>query len=72
MKKISLKAIILIFSVSFVYGAVNAPQSTSREVDGSRFAFQIPELLQRSYDLPGQKAEWVLGTSVFRGTRDAL
>lgn len=64
MKKISLKALILIFSVSFVYGAVNTPQSTSREVDGSRFAFQIPELLQRSYDLPGQKAEWVLGTSI--------
>ncbi len=63
-KLLSLKALPFILSFSFAFGAVNSPQPTSREVDGSRFAFQIPEILQRSYDLPGQKAEWVLGTSI--------
>lgn len=63
-KHLTLNAFVLILGISFAFGAVNAPQPTSREVDGSRLAFQNPGVLYRSYDLPGQKAEWVLGTSI--------
>lgn len=57
-------AFILLWAITFAPGAVDSPQPTSREVDGSRLVSSIPEVLQRTYDLQGQKAEWVLGTSI--------
>jgi len=35
-----------------------------RENDAGRWAIQHRELMQRTYDVSGQKSEWVLGTSI--------
>ena len=42
----------------------SAPYPSLRETDAARFAFFIPGILQRTYDVSGQKSEWVLGTSI--------
>ena len=35
-----------------------------RETDAGRWVLPHRELMQRTYDVSGQKSEWVLGTSI--------
>lgn len=50
--------------LSQAFADVSHPQPTTDEVSASRFAESIPGLWERTYDLDGQKAEWLLGTSI--------
>ncbi len=40
------------------------PDPAARETDAGRWVLPIRELMQRTYDMSGQKSEWVLGTSI--------
>lgn len=40
------------------------PDPAVRETDAGRWVIPITEVMQRTYDLSGQKSEWVLGTSI--------
>ncbi|MCF0224060.1 MAG: hypothetical protein HUK20_07310 [Fibrobacter sp.] len=40
------------------------PDAASRETDAGRWVMPLRELMQRTYDMSGQKSEWVLGTSI--------
>lgn len=42
----------------------DSPKITPRETDAGRYAFFVPGLLQRTYDVSGQKFDWLLGTSI--------
>lgn len=57
-----------IFGAVFAFAGArfenDAPKVTPRETDAARYAFFIPGLMQRTYDVSGQKSEWLLGTSM--------
>lgn len=40
------------------------PDPAPRETDAGRWVLPLREVMQRTYDLSGQKSEWVLGTSI--------
>lgn len=40
------------------------PDPAPRETDAGRWVIPLRELMQRTYDMSGQKSEWVLGTSI--------
>lgn len=42
----------------------SGPDAAVRENDAGRFGIPIREMMERTYDVSGQKAEWVLGTSI--------
>ncbi len=53
------------FITAFVSAAVvDSPRPSLNETDAGRFVFAIPGLLQRTYDVSGQKSEWLWGTSI--------
>ena len=47
-----------------VFETVNGPDPAPRETDAGRWVIPLREVMQRSYDVSGQKSEWVLGTSI--------
>ena len=47
-----------------VFETPNAPDPAPRETDAGRWIIPLREIMQRTYDLSGQKSEWVLGTSI--------
>lgn len=47
-----------------VWEAPSAIDPAVRETDPGRFALPHRELMQRTYDVSGQKSEWILGTSI--------
>ena len=47
-----------------VFETVNGPDPAPRETDAGRWVIPLREVMQRTYDLSGQKSEWVLGTSI--------
>lgn len=59
----SLAFFLFFFWSGFIFAA-KSPEATSREIAVSRYSVNVPGLLDRSYDLPGQKSEWLLGTSI--------
>ena len=40
------------------------PDPAVRETDAGRWAIPLREVMQRTFDVSGQKSEWVLGTSI--------
>ena len=40
------------------------PDPAVRETDAGRWVIPLREVMQRTYDVSGQKSEWVLGTSI--------
>lgn len=42
----------------------SGPDPAVRETDAGRWSMPLMEVTQRTYDLSGQKSEWVLGTSI--------
>ena len=64
--KYSSTVLYILFSVLFTqaFAEVSTPAPVVSEVDASRWVTEIPEIGQRTYDLAGQKSEWVLGTSL--------
>lgn len=59
-----------VFAFGGTFGSVkqdwqnDSPKFFSYETDAARYAFYIPGLLQRTYDVSGQKSEILLGTSI--------
>lgn len=47
-----------------MWDAPTGPDAAVRENDAGRWAIPIREVMERTYDVSGQKAEWVLGTSI--------
>ncbi|ADL26682.1 hypothetical protein FSU_0245 [Fibrobacter succinogenes subsp. succinogenes S85] len=47
-----------------VFETPNAPDPAPRETDAGRWVIPLREVMQRTYDVAGQKSEWVLGTSI--------
>ena len=47
-----------------VFETVNSPDPAPRETDAGRWVIPLREVMQRTYDVSGQKSEWVLGTSI--------
>ena len=47
-----------------VFETVNGPDPFPRETDAGRWVIPLREVMQRTYDVSGQKSEWVLGTSI--------
>lgn len=47
-----------------VYLSPLAIDPAPRETDAGRWVLPLREIMQRTYDLSGQKSEWVLGTSI--------
>ena len=47
-----------------IFETVNAPDPAPRETDAGRWVIPLREIMQRTYDVSGQKSEWVLGTSI--------
>ena len=47
-----------------VFETVNGPDPAPRETDAGRWVIPLREVMQRTYDVSGQKSEWVLGTSI--------
>ena len=47
-----------------VWDAPDSPDPQVRENDAGRWVLPLRELMERTYDVSGQKAEWVLGTSI--------
>jgi hypothetical protein len=47
-----------------IFETVNAPDPAPRETDAGRWIIPLREVMQRTYDVSGQKSEWVLGTSI--------
>ncbi|WP_295072800.1 hypothetical protein [uncultured Fibrobacter sp.] len=47
-----------------IFETVNAPDPAPRETDAGRWVIPLREVMQRTYDVSGQKSEWVLGTSI--------
>ena len=47
-----------------VFETPNAPDPAPRETDAGRWVIPLREVMQRTYDVSGQKSEWVLGTSI--------
>ena len=47
-----------------VFETPNSPDPAPRETDAGRWVIPLREVMQRTYDLSGQKSEWVLGTSI--------
>lgn len=43
---------------------VSKPAASEGETDAGRYAYYNVGILQRTYDVAGQKSEWVLGTSI--------
>ncbi|WP_407442399.1 hypothetical protein [Fibrobacter sp.] len=47
-----------------IWSAPTGPDPAVRENDAGRWVLPIREMMQRTYDVSGQKSEWVLGTSI--------
>ena len=47
-----------------VFETPNSPDPAPRETDAGRWIIPLREVMQRTYDVSGQKSEWVLGTSI--------
>ncbi|MDY6330832.1 MAG: hypothetical protein SPL52_04940 [Fibrobacter sp.] len=47
-----------------VFETPNSPDPAPRETDAGRWVIPLREVMQRTYDVSGQKSEWVLGTSI--------
>jgi hypothetical protein len=47
-----------------VFETVNGPDPAPRETDAGRWVIPLREVMQRTYDVSGQKSEWVLGSSI--------
>jgi hypothetical protein len=47
-----------------IFETVNSPDPAPRETDAGRWVIPLREVMQRTYDVSGQKSEWVLGTSI--------
>ncbi len=47
-----------------MWDAPDSPDPAIRENDAGRWVMELRELMERTYDVSGQKAEWVLGTSI--------
>ena len=47
-----------------VYQSPNAIDPAPRETDAARYGIALTEIMQRTYDVSGQKSEWILGTSI--------
>lgn len=47
-----------------IFETVNGPDPAPRETDAGRWVIPLREMMQRTYDVSGQKSEWVLGTSI--------
>ena len=47
-----------------VFETPSAPDPAPRETDAGRWVIPLREVMQRTYDVSGQKSEWVLGTSI--------
>ena len=47
-----------------VFETPNAPDPAPRETDAGRWVIPLREVMQRTYDVSGQKSEWVLGSSI--------
>jgi hypothetical protein len=47
-----------------IFETVNGPDPAPRETDAGRWIIPLREVMQRTYDVSGQKSEWVLGTSI--------
>ena len=47
-----------------IFETPNAPDPAPRETDAGRWVIPLREVMQRTYDVSGQKSEWVLGTSI--------
>jgi len=47
-----------------IFETVNGPDPAPRETDAGRWVIPLREVMQRTYDVSGQKSEWVLGTSI--------
>lgn len=47
-----------------VWESPNGIDPAPRETDNGRWVLPLRELMQRTYDVSGQKSEWILGTSL--------
>ena len=47
-----------------IFETVKGPDPAPRETDAGRWVIPLREVMQRTYDVSGQKSEWVLGTSI--------
>lgn len=47
-----------------VYLSPNGIDPAPRETDAGRWGLPLTEVMQRTYDISGQKSHWVLGTSI--------
>lgn len=47
-----------------VWESPNGIDPSPRETDEGRLALPLREIMQRTYDVSGQKSEWILGTSL--------
>ena len=47
-----------------LWDSPDGPDPAVRENDAGRWVIALRELMERTYDVSGQKAEWVLGTSI--------
>ena len=47
-----------------LWDSPDSPDPAVRENDAGRWVIALRELMERTYDVSGQKAEWVLGTSI--------
>lgn len=47
-----------------LWDSPDRPDPAVRETDAGRWVIPLTEVMQRTYDLSGQKSEWVLGTSI--------
>lgn len=47
-----------------LWDSPSSPDPAVRETDAGRWVIPLPEVMQRTYDVSGQKSEWILGTSI--------
>lgn len=47
-----------------IYQSPNGIDPAPRETDAGRWVLPLTELMQRTYDISGQKSYWILGTSI--------
>lgn len=47
-----------------VYQSPNGIDPSPRETDAGRWVLPLTEVMQRTYDISGQKSYWMLGTSI--------
>jgi hypothetical protein len=64
LNKLTILFILMSILWTQVFGDVSTPAPVISEVDAGRWVTEIPEIGQRTYDLAGQKSEWILGTSI--------